>query len=65
VRLPATYPLGYASVAPLPAALLDGLFEQPPKNHSGECQTRARSRASLRRTAHGKRAVRQLGVGWV
>ena len=29
MRLPATYPLGYASVAPLPAALLDGLFEQP------------------------------------
>ena len=27
--LPATYPLGYASVAPLPAALLDDLFEQP------------------------------------
>ena len=25
----ATYPLGYASVAPLFAALLDGLFEQP------------------------------------
>ena len=25
----ATYPLGYASVAPLLAALLDGLFEQP------------------------------------
>ena len=28
----ATYPLRYASVAPLPAALLDGLFEQPVKN---------------------------------
>jgi hypothetical protein len=39
VRLPATYPLWYASVAPLPAALLDGLFEQPAGKPSGPKET--------------------------
>ena len=63
MRLPATYPLGYASVAPLPAALLDGLFEQPPKKTPERFLTSFSVVCPPQRTAHGKRAV-PTALGW-